>query len=423
MPILAQNKAALVYKNAMPRDKDYTISDGQGLTLLVPRTGVKQWVFRYTYNGKQKKIAIRGGFPAVSVADARSQAEEFHVHLRNGIDPIELRRKVDQEIEKKEAETQADALRKSNTFEKVAREWITTYAHYTPDNECCTIRRFEKNIFPFIGNVPIDDVSAQMLQDAFFEMQKRGVLESVHRTISVCIRIFDYALDLEMVSRNPAANLHKHLLKPVSKHFASLIDPSKVGQLLLAIDGYQGAPETRTALLLGILTFVRPGNLRAAEWENIDFENAEWRIPGRLMKVKTTEDFIVPLAPQAIKLLRDLQPLTGRGKFVFPKANSAVRPMSNNTVNSAYRRMGYTNQDMTGHGVRAMARTLCDERLHINPDAIEAQLAHGKPGPLGSAYNRTTYILERRELMTKYANYLDELREQARRPSTDAPNR
>jgi len=225
--------------------------------------------------------------------------------------------------------------------------------------------------------------------------------------------VFRYAVAIGLIESDPSRDLKGALAKARGSHFAALTDPQDVGGLLRAVDAYQGSLETRTALLLGILTFVRPGNLRMAEWSefyDLDKENAEWRIPGEKMKVRTGRFFMVPLAPQAARLLEELRPLTGRSKYVFPSVLSQDRPISSNTVLTALRRMGYTKDEMTGHGVRAMARTICHEVLNFAPEVIEEQLAHGKSGALRDAYDRTTHMPERRRLMREWANYLDQLR-------------
>jgi integrase len=418
MPKLSIAKADIVYKNAQPKDKDHTISDGQGLYLLIPSSGIKQWIFRYTFQRKAKKIAIKGGYPAISVKNARDQAEEFRSMLRNGIDPADIRKQDSLIDAKKSEEDKHEAARLANTLKKLTLDWHKTRTNWTPKYKSDILARMGSDIFPFLGETPITDINSPMLLAELRKIEKRGAIETAHRVVGILGQIFDFAIAQGLVAVNPARPLRKALIRTQENHFAAILDPNKVGALLLAIEGYQGTVETRTALLLGIYTFVRPGNLRQAEWKHFQFEQAEWRIPGSDMKCKTTHDFTVPLAPQVIQLLRELHPLTGRGKFLFPKANSTTIPMSNNTVNAAYRRMGYTNCEMTGHGVRAMARTLCHEVLGYDPEAIEAQLAHAKSGPLGSAYDRTTHIEKRKEMMNKYADYLDTLREKARSPDT-----
>lgn len=416
MPKLAPPKAPKVFENAKPKDKEYTISDGGGLCLVVTPDGSKLWDFRFRLNGRRRKIAIKGGYPAVGVAQARELAKTFRDMVARGEDPVEARKAKREEQVRQSEEDKEERLRMANTFEKVAGEWFArAREHLAPSNAVSVWRRLEKNIFPWIGGRPIAEIRPPEILAPLRHVEARGAVESAHRILGVCGQVFRFAVAAGIVESDPTRDLRGALARPVETHFAALTDPAEVGALLRAVEAYRGNMETRVALRLGILTFVRPGNLRAAEWSefhNLDTpERAEWRIPGEKMKVKTRRDFVVPLAPQAVALVESLRPLTGNGPYLFPspRPSKPPRPMSNNTVNAALRRMGYGSDEMTGHGVRAMARTLCHEVLGFAPEVIEEQLAHGKSGPLGDAYDRTTHLPERRRLMCAWAEYLDGL--------------
>jgi integrase len=310
----------------------------------------------------------------------------------------------------------AQAESHANSFEAVALEWHAKASKtLTPTNSKWILRRLEANIFRRIGQIPVVEIKPPQVLAAIRAIEKQGKLETAHRVLSLCSQVFRYAVASGLVESDPTRDLRGAITKAKGGHFAALTSPEDVAGLLRAIDSYRGSPETRAALIFGILTFVRPGNLREAEWDEFfDLDKpskAEWRIPGTKMKVRTDRPFVVPLAPQAIAVIAGLRPLTSQSKYLFPSARSTHRPMSNNAVLAALRRMGYTSEEMTGHGVRAMARTLCHEVLGFAPEVIEEQLAHGKAGPLGDAYDRTTHIGERRRLMREWADYLDRLKE------------
>lgn len=414
MPKLAEPKAPTVYSNAKPKDKDYTIADGNGLFLLVTTDGSKLWDFRYRFAGRRRKMAIKGGFPTVSVKAAREEADKYRTMIAEGVDPAEVRKLGKLEEQRTEEVQRQELTKTATTFEKVSRDWfVLASEHLAYNNGIETMRRLEKNLFPWIGAKPISEIRAPDLLAPLRLVEERGARESAHRILGVCGQIFRFAVASGLVESDPSRDLRGALAKPTLTHFAAITNPEEVGALLRAVKGYQGNLETRVALKLGIQTFVRPGNLRMAEWDEFqnldDPDRAEWRIPGQKMKVKTARPFIVPLAPQSIALLESLRPLAGKSKFLFPSIRSPLEPMSNNSINAALRRMGYTRNEITGHGVRAMARTLCHEVLGFAPEVIEEQLAHAKSGPLRDAYDRTTHLPERRRLMREWANYLDRL--------------
>jgi integrase len=414
MPKLAEPKAPTVYSNAKPKAKEYAIADGNGLYLVVNVDGTKLWDFRYRFAGRRRKLAIKGGFPTVGVKAAREEATRYRAMISEGLDPSEVRKSGKLESRQLEEAQRVVETKSSTTFEKVTRDWFKMASeHLAHKNGIETMRRMEKNVFPWIGAKPISDIRPPDILAPLRLVEERGARESAHRILGVCGQIFRFAVASGFVESDPSRDLRGALAKPNLKHFASITNPEEVGALLRSVTGYQGNLETRVALKLGIQTFVRPGNLRMAEWEefhNLDEpDRAEWRIPGSKMKVKTTRPFIVPLAPQSVTLVESLRPLAGKSKFLFPSIRTPLEPMSNNSVNAALRRMGYTTEEFTGHGVRAMARTLCHEVLGFAPEVIEEQLAHAKSGPLGGAYDRTTHLPDRRRLMREWAAYLERL--------------
>lgn len=414
MPKLAEPKAPTVYSNAKPKEKEYTISDGHGLYMVVTPDGSKLWDFRYRFGGRRRKLAIKGGFPAVSVKAAREEAKRLCTIVDRGEDPADMRKAGKEEAERQKEAAFLEAAKTATTFQKVAKDWFAVAGPALSELNAINIwRRLEKNIFPYIGNRPISELRARDILAPLHVVVARGAKESARRLQGNCSQIFRFAVQSGVLESDPTRDLRGALPKPAEKHFAAFTNPDDVAALMTAVSGYVGDVSTRVALRLGIYTFVRPGNLREAEWsefQNLDNpDRAEWRIPGEKMKVKTGRPFIVPLAPQVVKLLDEVRPISGHSRYLFPSVLSKDRPMSNNTVNTAFRRMGYTKEEMTGHGVRAMARTLCHEVLGFAPEVIEEQLAHGKAGPLGGAYDRTTHIPERRRLMKEWAGYLDEL--------------
>jgi len=303
----------------------------------------------------------------------------------------------------------AAKIQDENTFEVVAREWHTKFATtWTLVHAAMILRRLELNVFPWIGVRPIIDIKAPELLRVLRRIESRGALETAHRVRIICGQVFRYAVATGRADRDPVADLRGAIPPVKSKHFSAMTDPVKVAGLLRAIDGYEGSFVTRCALRLAPLLFVRPGELRQAEWAEIDLDAAEWNIPAE--KMKTRDAHLLPLARQAVEILKELQPVSGSGKYVFPSARSPLRPMSNNAVLAALRRMGIDKDEMTGHGFRAMARTILDEVLQVRPELIEHQLAHAVRDPLGRAYNRTKHLPERRRMMQTWADYLDGLK-------------
>jgi integrase len=407
MPKRIQPLSDIKIKNAKPKDKDYKLSDGFGLYLLITPTGGKLWRFQYRYVGKQKLLSF-GSYPEISLADARHRREDARKLLANGIDPGA--------VKKAQKASRADSA--ANSFEVVAREWHEKFkTSWSTSHAHVTITRLERDIFPWIGKRPISEIDPPEVLAVLRRIESRGAGETARRMKIVCGQVFRYAVATGRAKRDPTPDL-KGALKPVmSRHMAALTDPKEVAALLRAIDDYKGSFVVKCALQLAALFFVRPGELRQAEWSEIDLEATEWNIPIDRMKLplKTKQErkgqaHLVPLSSQAITILQALQPLTGHRKYVFPSHRSPLRPMSDNAVLSALRRMGFAKDEMSGHGFRAMARTILDEVLQVRPDFIEHQLAHAVRDPNGRAYNRTAHLNERRKMMQIWADYLDGLK-------------
>jgi integrase len=364
------------------------------------------WRMDYRHNGKRKTLAL-GTYPEVPLARARQKRDAARQMLAEGIDPSAA----------KQAAKSAQVLAAANTFEAVARELHALKAESWSERYGSRwIERMEKDLFPYVGRLPIAAINAPILLDALRRVEKRGANETAHTLRQTAGQVFLYAIQTGRAERNPVGDLRGALKPLVVKHMAAVLEPDKAGALLRAIYDYSGQPMTRAALQLSALLFQRPGNIRAMEWAWIDLEAGMLTIPAEAMKRRVHQKIngrphFVPLAPQAVDILRELHPLTGRRRFVFPSLRTSDRPMSDNTVNAALRRMGFTGEEMTAHGFRAMARTLMVERVPgIDPQVIEAQLAHAKSGPLGAAYDRADYMDQRRRMMREWADYLDKLR-------------
>ena len=375
------------------------LTDGGGMYLLVTATA-KCWRMNYRFDGKQKTLAL-GIYPAVSLAKARKRRDEARELLAE--DPP-----VDPGKEKRDNK-QAKAIAAAQTFEAVARQWLKKTASERANSTQEKVTNWlEHDVFPYIGNRPISTVAPRDVLAAVQVMETRGAIDSAHRVKQVCGQVFRYAVASGLAERDVTADLKGALSAVPKANYAAITDPKQVGGLLRAIFDYNGLPAAVAALKLSPLLFVRPGELRGAEWAEIDLDTAEWRIPGSKMKMKL--DHLVPLSVQAVAILRDLHPMTGHGKYVFPSIRTDARCMSENTVNAALRGMGYPKEIMTGHGFRAMARTIMDEVLGERVDLIEHQLAHAVKDVNGRAYNRTAHLPARREMMQRWANYLDRLR-------------
>jgi integrase len=383
-------------RNAKPEGRPYSLADGRGLSLLIQPAGGKWWRLRYRFDGKAKMLSV-GVYPDVSLKDARERRDAARKQLADGIDPGEHRK----------ASKAARAERGANSFEVVAREWYGKHApNWVEAHGDRIIRRLERDVFPWIGGQPVAEVTAPQLLAVMRRIENRGALETAHRALQNCGQVFRYAVATGRATRDPSGDLRGALPPFKGKHFAAVTDPKQVATLLRTLDGYQGTLPVKCALRLAPLVFVRPGELRTAEWADIDLDAAEWRYHVS----KTDTDHIVPLATQALAILRELHPLTGHGRFVFPGARTNGRPMSDNAILAAMRRMGISKEEMSGHGFRAIARTILDEILGLRPELIEHQLAHAVRDPNGRAYNRTAHLPERRAMMQTWADYLDKLK-------------
>lgn len=379
-----------------PRDAIYRKADGGGLCIEVTPAGSKLWRYRYRFAGKATMISF-GAWSEVSLSEARDRHAVARKTLRDGADPAAVR----------VGERTHSRLSAENSFRAIAKEWrgkaIRDKAPVT-----ATKIDWQLSLIPAsFQDRPIGNIAAQDVLSVLRPLEARGVIETAHRLRARIGQIFRYAIATGRADSDPTRDLRDALTPVASKSRAALTDPNDVAGLLLALESYEGQPVTKAALLLAPLVFVRPGNLRAMEWSELDFTAGEWRIPAGKMKVR--EAHVVPLAKQSIRILNSLQPLTGRGRYVFPSIRSTARHMSNNTINAALRRMGFDKDTMTGHGFRAMASTRLNE-LGWAPDVVERQLAHAERNKVRAAYNRAQYLAERRKMMQAWADYLDNLK-------------
>jgi integrase len=383
-------------RSLKPRNVVFRIADTNGLCIEIRPAGSKIWRYRYRFAGNANMLTL-GEYPAVSLAEARGERDKARALLKSGADPAQVAR----------IQRAAQIEESGNTFNAMADELIEKRAKtLSPGSVVRERRMLEKDLGPIIGDIPVQDITAPLLLTALRKIEARGAVETAHRARAAASLVFRYAIATGRTKYNPAADLIGALTSPKTKHFASLTEPDDVAKLLNALYGYQGSPIVLAALKLSAMFFVRPGELRHARWEDIDLSKAEWRY----VTSKTKTPHIVPLAKQAIEVLKDVHPYTRRSQYVLPGVRSILRPISENTITAALRNLGFDNTMMTAHGFRAMARTLLDEVLGFRPDFIEHQLAHAVRDPLGRAYNRTSHLDERRKMMQAWADYLDTLR-------------
>lgn len=395
--------------SAKPEAKPYKMFDGEGLFLLVQPQGGKLWRLKYRFGGKEKLLAL-GTYPEIKLKDARERRQAARELIAKKTDPGAARK----------AEKASHSSQAEGTFEAVAREWHQT-VHAVKNSEghaARTLIRLEQDVFPYIGAMPLDTITPPILLDVLRRVEARGAIETAHRVKQACGQVFRFGVATGRCERDPTGDLKDALTPVMVKHHAALTDPKAVGGLLRAIHDYQGHPVTRAALKLAPLVFLRPGELRHAEWSEIDLDAGMWTIPASRMKRSKQQKLsgaphLVPLSAQSMAILRDLKPLTGNGQYVFPSPRSATRPMSENGVLSALRRMGFEKDEVSGHGFRATARTIMVERMDIDAAIVEAQLAHAVKDSLGRAYNRTEFVEQRRQMMQTWADYLDKLRQGA----------
>lgn len=385
-------------RTAKPAEKPVRMFDGGGLYLEVSPAGGKLWRLKYRFEGKEKRLSF-GSYPDVPLKAARERRDEARKVLAAGIDPGEQRKAM-------KAASEERAL---NSFEVICREWLEKWrTTVEPAQYQKALARHEKNVFPWLGGRPIAEISAPEVLAVLRRVDERGARYTAHKIRSEISQAFRYAVATGRAERDPCPDLRGAIPPARGEHFAAITTPKETGELLRAIDAFRGTLIVKSALLLAPMLFVRPGELRKAEWSEFDFERGEWNIPAKRMKARRPH--LVPLPPQAVQILRDLEPLTGRFVHVFA-GRDPKKPMSDAAVNAALRRMGYdTKTEITGHGFRAMARTILHEELHFEPDVIEHQLAHSVPDALGAAYNRTKFLKERREMMRRWADYLGRLK-------------
>lgn len=382
---------------AKPKEKPYKRFDGRGLYLAVTPTGSRLWRMQYRFGGVEKLLSF-GSYPDVSLKRARERRDEARRWLADGVDPS--------------AKKKAEKLSQADTFAAIAAEWLSLqrkkFSAKTLEKAEWT---FNDLLNPYIGSQPIKTITAPDLLTVLRRLEARGKHETAHRTKQRASQIFRYAISTGRAERDPAADLRGALAPIVVKNHAAITDPVKVGELLRAIDSYSGRPATQVAFKLAPLVFVRPGELRAARWEEftLDGKEPEWRIPAERMKMG--ELHVVPLAHQAVTMLKELREVTGPGGYVFPALTDSNRPMSENALTAALRRMGYTGDEMTWHGFRTIASTLLNEQ-GWHPDLIELQLAHAERNSVRAAYNKAQRVPERRKMMQAWADYLSELKHQ-----------
>lgn len=389
---------ATAVTKAKARPKQYKLADSGGMYLLVMPSGSKYWRYDYSFNKKRNTLAL-GIFPDISLADARKAHQKAREVLASGQDPSDLKKtkKLGRDIEQ------------GNSFEAIGREWFDNKMEDKSDShKKRSLRILEKDLYPSIGHRPITKITVPEILGALRKIEARGSVDIAHRAKQLSGQIFRYAIASGRAETDPSRDLGDALKTHIKKHYAAITDPLALGKLLIAIDGFSGTPAVKSALQLSALLFQRPGEIRHMEWVEINWNDEQWEIPAEKMKMKHSH--IVPLSSQSVAVLRYMESLKGSSKFVFQSARGASRPLSENGVRTALRAMGYDNQTMTPHGFRATARTILDEQLNYRPDFIEHQLAHAVKDPNGRAYNRTKYLPQRKEMMQKWADYLDELK-------------
>ena len=375
------------------RSSAYKVADGEGMYLLVNPNGAKYWRLKYRFRGVEKVLAL-GVYDRVSLKKARKKRHDARELLEAGIDPG--------------AERKADKQSGAETFKLLAEEWLEQQSKaLAPDTIEQLRRRLELYVYPYIKREPVDAIKAADILKVLRKIEGRGLHETAQRVKSLCGRIFRYAVATGRAERDPTADLHGALAPVKATHFAAITEPKRIGALLRAIDGYQGEPGVMAALKLAPLVFVRPGELRGAEWSEIDLDAAEWRIPAERMKMD--REHLVPLSKQAVAILEEIKPLTGKGRLAFTSLRSKTRPLSDNTLNAALRRLGYSTEEMTAHGFRTMASTRLNE-MGYDPDVIELQLAHRDRNKVRAAYNRSERLKDRQKMMQAWADYLDGLK-------------
>ena len=390
-----QKLTATAVKQAKPKPKPYKLADGGGLYLHVKPNG-KYWRYKYRFANKEKLLAL-GVYPDTSLADVRKLHQVARKNLADGIDPNTH----------KQAQRAAEQDALANSFEVIALEWLKKRGAKSEGGDKRLNRLLQKDLFPYIGKRPISKIASPDLLKTLRRIESRGAVDTAHRAKQIAAMVFRYAVATGRAERDPSVDLKGALAQPTKTHFKAITEPNEIAPLIVAIQNYQGTPVVMAALKLSPLLFCRPGELRHLEWKEVKFKGKRIELPAEKMKMK--EPHIIPLSTQATAILEELHLITGRGKYVFPSARGASRPLSDNGVRTALRTLGYTNEQISPHGFRAMARTILDEELNFPIDWIEHQLAHAVRDPNGRAYNRTKYISQRQQMMQTWADYLDGL--------------
>ena len=382
-------------RNAKPGDKSIKLSDEKGLYVLVAPNGSRWWRFDYRFGGKRKTLSL-GVYPDVGLKEARARRDESRKMIENGVDPSQARK------------AQKESASGADTFETIAREWFGKFSStWASGHAERVIRLMERDVFPWLGDKIVREITAPELLSVLRRIEARGAVDTAHRARQTAGAVFRYAVATGRAERDPSGDLRGAIPPARGGHMAAITDIKKVGGLLRALDSYEGGLIVRCALRLAPLIFVRPGELRRMEWAEIDFDKAEWTIPGPKMKMK--EAHIVPVSRQAIEIFEEIRPFTGGGIYVFPSPTSLNRPLSDMALLTALRRMGINKEEMTVHGFRSMASTLLNAQ-GWPADVIERQLAHAERDKVRAAYNRHDYLPERRKMMQSWANYLDGLK-------------
>ncbi|MCP3944916.1 MAG: tyrosine-type recombinase/integrase [Desulfobacteraceae bacterium] len=384
-------------KNLTPGTKAQKFFDGEGLYLLLNKSG-KYWRYKYRFHKKEKTLAL-GTYPTTSLKEARERHQEARKQLDTDVDPG-LLKKI-----QKESNYQIN----KNTFSEMAWEWFSKQ-EWADSHRIKQRGRLENDVIPYLGRRPPKEITAKEILTVCKRVESRGAIDGAHRIKTICSQIFRYGIAKGDIDSDPCRDLRKALTSYTPKNMAAITNPVEVGELMRAIDGYKGSDITRTALRLAPLLFVRPGELRQAEWSEFDLKKAMWRIPAEKMKMK--KKHLVPLSKQALACVKEIEPLTSHGKYLFPSVRTASRPMSDNTINAALRRMGYTKEEITGHGFRSTASTLLHE-AGWDSNIVESQLAHKDENQVRGAYNHASYLLQRIKMMQDWADYLDKLKNES----------
>jgi len=385
-------------RSAKRADKTVRLFDERGLYLEVAPSGGKWWRFKYRFRGKEKRVSL-GTYPDVTLKEARTRREEARKLLEAGVDPGEHRKAV----------KRAELLSADVTFERVARTWFDKHmADRSDSHKERTWNRLVADIFPWLGSRPVNEIKAPEILECLRRIEARGAIETAGRVRWSCSKVFRFAMAAGLAQEDPAEILKGALTRPTATPFPTITEPVKVGQLMRALDGLEATLIVRCAARLAPLVFLRPGELRQGEWSEVNLDKTQWRIPAEKMKSRIPH--IVPLSTQAVAILRELAPLTSSGKYIFPSGRTRQRPMSENTVNAALRRLGYAKDEFTGHSFRKIASTMLNESHLWHRDAIERQLAHGERDEVRAAYNHAEHLPERERMMQWWADYLDELK-------------